>query len=274
MNDEKFVEMIENFDEIFYEVNQGYAADFLPFLLPFHRKNLERMNTLAHKIREFVEDKVIESRYEDFDVEADPNDYVDSLIKHVKSGQGSELPWNTALFALEDIVVNEPEVQRRIQEEIEEVVGDRALTIGDRTAMPYTEATIFEAIRLIASPIVPRVANQDSSIDGYRIEKNTVLFLNNYDLSMSEKLWDKPEQFLPERFIKGNRLVKPEHFLPFGGGRRSCMGYKMVQLVSFGILGGFLQNYTILPAENETYKVPIGSLALTKDTFKFRFIRR
>lgn len=101
-----------------------------------------------------------------------------------------------------------------------------------------------------------------------------MLFLNNYDLSMSDKLWDRPEEFLPERFLKANRLVKPDHFLPFGGGRRSCMGYKMVQLVSFGILGGFLQNYTILPAENESYKVPIGSLALAKDTFKFRFARR
>lgn len=91
---------------------------------------------------------------------------------------------------------------------------------------------------------------------------------------MSESLWERPEKFEPERFIKDNRLVKPEHFLPFGGGRRSCMGYKMVQLVSFGILGGLLQKYTILPAQLESYNVPVGSLALPKNTFKFRFAAR
>lgn len=91
---------------------------------------------------------------------------------------------------------------------------------------------------------------------------------------MSEKLWEDPELFKPERFIVNNHVVKPEHFLPFGGGRRSCMGYKMVQLVSFGILTGLLQNFNILPIDNESYKVPVGSLALPKGTFRFKFVRR
>lgn len=179
-----FTEMVDNFDEIFYEVNQGYAADFLPFLIPLHKKNLKRVNGLTHKIRDFILTEVIEDRYEKYNVQSDPTDYVDSLIRHVKSGETAEFSWDTALFALEDIIgghsavgnfllklfaflVREPEVQRRIQAEIDEIVGDeRDLTIADRPNMPYTEAAIFEAIRLIASPIVPRVANQDSSING------------------------------------------------------------------------------------------------------------
>lgn len=111
-------------------------------------------------------------------------------------------------------------------------------------------------------------------VTGYKIEKGSLLFLNNYELSMSTELWEEPEKFKPERFLRDGKLVKPEHFLPFGGGRRSCLGYRMVQLIGFGILGGFLQNFTIAPVENERYKVPIGSLALEKDTFKFNFVRR
>lgn len=111
-------------------------------------------------------------------------------------------------------------------------------------------------------------------VSGYKIEKGSLLFLNNYDLSMSDELWDQSEKFMPERFLKDGKLVKPEHFLPFGGGRRSCLGYRMVQLIAFGILGGFLQNFIIAPVETEKYKVPIGSLALKKDTFKFKFVRR
>lgn len=109
---------------------------------------------------------------------------------------------------------------------------------------------------------------------GYRIKKDTVIFLNNLDLSMSEKLWEEPEKFRPERFVSNGRLLKPEHFLPFGGGRRSCMGYRMVQLVGFGFLSRLLQNYSIRPVEGEGYGVPVGSLALPRDTFAFRFVRR
>lgn len=313
-DDNSFGRMIENFDDIFWEVNQGYAADFLPFLMPLHHNNLAKMNALTHEIRDFVLEKVIGDRYENFNNE-EPADYVESLIQYIKNQEASELTWDAALFALEDVIgghsavgnfliklfgflVNEPEVQKRMQEEIDAVArtedGFNNIKISDRVELPYTEGAIFEAIRLIASPIVPRVANQDSSINGkkfhlhkknnnqpfffcnvgYRIKKDTVIFLNNLDLSMSDKLWDEPEKFKPERFISNGRLVKPEHFLPFGGGRRSCMGYRMVQLVSFGILSRLLQSFTIQPIEREEYRVPIGSLALPKKTFAFRFVRR
>lgn len=183
VQDERFVKTIENFDEIFFEVNQGYVADFLPFLTPLLKKNMERMKCLTHEIRQFVEDEIIEKRFDEFDSESEPADYVEGLIKYVKKGD-ADFDWNTALFALEDIIgghaavsnfltqvfaflVKEPHVQKKIQEEIDENVGkNKTVTIGDRNVMPYTEATIFEAVRMIASPIVPRVANRDSSING------------------------------------------------------------------------------------------------------------
>jgi len=43
-DDPNFVKMVENFDEVFYEVNQGYAADFLPFLMPFYQKMMQVSN--------------------------------------------------------------------------------------------------------------------------------------------------------------------------------------------------------------------------------------
>lgn len=178
--DESFKKLIENFDDIFNEVNQGYAADFLPFLMPLHRNNLRRINGLTHEIRSIILDKVIEDRYDNYNGEQ-PKDYVESLIQYVKNNK--DFSWNTALFALEDILgghsavgnflvklfaflANEPHVQKKIQKEIDEKIGTRDITIFDKSLTPYTEATVFEAVRLIASPIVPRVANQTSSIGG------------------------------------------------------------------------------------------------------------
>lgn len=183
-NDSKTMKTIEAFDEIFWEVNQGYAADFLPFLLPFHNKNLKRMNDLTEYIREYITNYIIEDRYNNYAGE-EPTDYVESLIRSVKMEESPDMDWNAAMFALEDIIgghsavgnflmkvlgylVTNPEAQMKIQEEIDEVLkdGNGDVSIFDRNQMPYSESVIFEAIRLIASPIVPRVANQDSSVNG------------------------------------------------------------------------------------------------------------
>ncbi|XP_066261781.1 cytochrome P450 307a1-like [Euwallacea similis] len=296
--DSNFGKMVEDFDEVFYEVNQGYAADFLPFLLPLHQRKMQRMNALTHEIRNFVNTEVIKNKFETYDVDLEPSDYLESLIRYVKMQNNnddqkhSSMDWETALFALEDIIgghcavgnfltrlfaflVHEPQVQQKIQKEIDTFIGsERAVSISDRNQLVYTEAVIYEAIRLISSPIVPRVANQTSSIGGYKIEKGTVLFLNNYHLNMSEQLWESPEKFVPERFIRQEKLFKPEHFLPFGGGRRSCMGYKLVQLISFGILAAVMQNFNLKPLECENYRIPGGSLAIKKKTFSFKLEQR
>lgn len=91
---------------------------------------------------------------------------------------------------------------------------------------------------------------------------------------MSEELWDEPEAFKPERFIQSGRLIKPDHFLPFGAGRRSCMGYKMVQMVSFSILSSVMQQFTLVPLNGATIKIPAGSLAMPEDSYEFQFVAR
>lgn len=91
---------------------------------------------------------------------------------------------------------------------------------------------------------------------------------------MSSELWQSPEEFNPDRFVQQGRLLKPEHFLPFGGGRRSCMGYKLVQYLSFAILATLLKNYTLVPVENDDYTIPVGNLALPEQSFHLRFEKR
>lgn len=293
--DKGFTKMINNFDKIFYEVNQGYAADFLPFLLPiFHKKNLKQMESWSHEIRAFIVDNIIENRKENWTNCDEKIDYVDTLIDHVQQNAVPKIEWDTALFALEDIIgghsavgnflikvfgyiSQHSNVQRMMQQEIDEILMKKSHTSGinlcDRNDMPYADAVILEALRLIASPIVPHVANQDSTIGEYLVEKDTMIFLNNYDLSMSETLWNEPETFMPDRFIQNGRVVKPDFFLPFGGGRRSCMGYKMVQFLSFSILTSIMEKYNIEPIAEINVKV--GSLAVgDASSYTFKFVPR
>jgi len=176
--------MIDNFDKVFYEVNQGYAADFMPFLMPLHQRNMTRMANWSHEIRKFMEKNIIGDRLASWRSVIPEEDYVDCLINHVKTDGEPKLTWDMAMFALEDIVgghsavgnllvkilgylVTRPHVQKIAQMEIDGIeVPGKFVGLENRGNMPYTEAIILEAIRLIASPIVPHVANQDSSIAG------------------------------------------------------------------------------------------------------------
>ncbi|KAG8240091.1 hypothetical protein J437_LFUL019671 [Ladona fulva] len=302
--DPAFSRMVTDFDAIFHEVNQGYAADFLPWLLPLHGRHLARLSSWSHRIRGFMMEALVGGRVEEWEAkkaennngEVEEKDYVDALVAHVRSEASPQMSWDTAMFALEDIIGGHsavgnmlikilafiavrPEVQERVKSELKAALGGekREIRISDRVVMPYTEAIVFEAIRLISSPIVPHVSNRDSTIGGYKVEKDTLIFMNNYDLNMSPELWDQPEAFKPERFlvrddtIGGYRLKKPDYFLPFGAGRRSCMGYKLVQYVSFVVLATILDQYKLVPIPGEDYSVKVGNLALPEDTYKFIF---
>lgn len=176
--------MVSNFDKVFYEVNQGYAADFIPFLMPLHRRNMARMANWSHKIREFVTSHVIGDRYSSWSQTIPEKDYVDCLINHIRNDNEPKMSLDTGLFALEDIIgghsaignlivkilgflATRPDVQKNAQNEIDQIAVDGVVVeLEHRGSMPYTESIILEAIRLIASPIVPHVASQDSSIGG------------------------------------------------------------------------------------------------------------
>lgn len=82
------------FDKIFWEVNQGRAYDFLPFLKPFYMKKLNEMQTLSGNIRHFMENDVIEGRFNEWKSGDEVGDYIDAMIDQVKSQQGNETDWN------------------------------------------------------------------------------------------------------------------------------------------------------------------------------------
>jgi cytochrome P450 len=118
-----------------------------------------------------------------------------------------------------------PDHQERVASEAT-AVGDRALTVDDLSALPFTVQVIQEALRLCppAAAII-RLATQDTVVDGFRIEKGTNLIVGIYALHRDPALWDAPETFDPARFdAERSRTRDRWQFLPFGAGARSCIG--------------------------------------------------
>lgn len=182
---DRFREFVRNFDDVFYEVNQGSACDFLPGLTPFYRWHFGKIRKWSEKIRGFMEKEIFDRRKEAWVPGTKPVDFVDNLLDAVTQPDRDDgFDLETGLFSLEDIIgghsaitnfiiktlgflVDRPDVQRRVQEEADAVVRTSgSIGLADRSQMPYTEAVVYESLRLIASPIVPHMANRDTSVDG------------------------------------------------------------------------------------------------------------
>lgn len=118
---------------------------------------------------------------------------------------------------------------------------------SDFTQLPYIEAIIKETFRLhpISTLLAPHYATEDCNIAGYDISKGTMVIVNTWSIGRDPKLWDVPEEFLPERFIGNEIEMTGSNFglLPFGSGRRRCPGYnlglKIVRTTLANLLHGF-----------------------------------
>ncbi|GBP41037.1 Farnesoate epoxidase [Eumeta japonica] len=188
---------------------------------------------------------------------------------------GFETVTNTLVFMLLHLVLK-PEVQRRVQEEIDRVIGSgRPPSLSDRTGMAYTEAVVLETLRIssIAPVGIPHMASDDAELGNYIIPKGTTVLLALYDLH-NEKNWKEPRVFKPERFLNANgALIQNDCFIPFGLGRRRCMGELLARSELFLFLTHLMQKFHILIPEGEPAPSPdpINGVSLSAMPFKAIF---
>ncbi|XP_063619467.1 probable cytochrome P450 304a1 [Cydia splendana] len=153
-----------------------------------------------------------------------------------------------------------PEIQDKIHEEIDRVVGrDRMPNLDDRKNMPYTEACLREMLRFETTvPLaVPHRCVVDTTLDGYHIAENTAVGVNLTSLHIDKDLWGDPEVFRPERFIKNGRLdVASDKSLPFGAGRRLCAGETYARQCMFQVFASFMQAFDVSTADGRPLTKP------------------
>ncbi|EUC41238.1 hypothetical protein COCMIDRAFT_40564 [Bipolaris oryzae ATCC 44560] len=175
--------------------------------------------------------------------------YMDSLISNqAKSGMsrdeiigigavlmdGGVKTTATFTHSLVLALINYPEFQRKAQEEIDTVVGpDRWPRLKDYENVPYIRAIVDEVIRFRTSaPVaIPHVSTEEVRYKGYRIPKDSVIFMNVHGIFHDPDFYDHPEEFRPERFLKTEFGTKPgvdmtgyRNNFTFGAGRRACPG--------------------------------------------------
>nr|CAH7744053.1 unnamed protein product [Callosobruchus chinensis] len=162
---------------------------------------------------------------------------------------GSETTSNSLGFSML-LMVLYPEVQRRVQDELDREVGrNRLPSLNDKPRLKYTEAVLMEIQRRtnIAPLGIAHRAVRDTNLGGYNVPEGTIVLTNLYSIHMNEKIWKEPLEFRPERFLddKNDVVVDEKHFMPFGIGKRRCLGETLGKANIFLFFTAVLHNFTI-----------------------------
>jgi len=185
-------------------------------------------NPREHRERtllKLIEDAVADPNMPEFDTQQ----ALDEIKQYLWAG--TETTALTLAWALYE-TSRKPEMAERIRAESVAVFGDREPNAADYSALAYTRAVIQETMR-IYPPVwgLIRVAVNDDVIGGKQIKAGDRVTLFCYGAHHNPKFWPDPEEFRPERWMGGNAKKQVKYsYIPFGAGKRSCIGGAMSQV--------------------------------------------
>uniref|UniRef100_G3MRD9 Cytochrome P450 n=1 Tax=Amblyomma maculatum TaxID=34609 RepID=G3MRD9_AMBMU len=143
---------------------------------------------------------------------------------------------------------NHPEVEAKVLEEIDGIFGDdkeRDVTIEDIKQLKYMECVFKESMRLYPPvPLIARNVDEDMKIGEHIVPRGTVAVVGIYFVQRHPKYFEKPDCFIPERFLD-TKDKNPYLYIPFSGGSRNCIGQRFANLEEKILLTQIMRRYTI-----------------------------
>ncbi|MFY0545153.1 cytochrome P450 [Brevibacillus sp. H7] len=141
------------------------------------------------------------------------------------------------------LLATHPEAEKKLQSELDEVLGGRTPTVEDIPRLAYVNQIISEAMRLYpAAWAISREVVDEVDIGGQTFHPGETLMMSQYVMHRNPKYYDNPDQFLPERFA-GDLLKRIPSFayFPFGGGPRICIGNNFARMEAALLLAAIAQ---------------------------------
>ena len=214
------------------------------------RSGMRSANVLAEIANDLIEERIqhghgdrddllrllMEARDEQTEQPMSRQQVLDELLTFVAAGHETTahgLSWMYYLLS------QNPSAREQMEAEVDEALDGRVPQAQDVERLPWTKACFEEAMR-IYPPVwhVQRVALADDVICGYAIPRGTRVFASIWSTHRDAAIWENPAGFDPRRWLGEAPKQRPRFsYLPFGGGRRVCIGQ-----------GFALMNATILAA--------------------------
>ncbi|XP_077229984.1 flavonoid 3'-monooxygenase CYP75B137-like isoform X2 [Tasmannia lanceolata] len=160
-------------------------------------------------------------------------------------------------------LLKHPHIMRKVQDELEQVVGKN--NVVEESHLPdlhYLDAVLKETHRLHpAIPfLVPRSPCETCNVGGYRVPKGCKIIINAWAIQRDPKTWKdalefKPDRFLTEEFKKCDIRGTDHRFIPFGSGRRMCIGLPLAERMYPYVLASLIHSFDWRWPEGTNYEL-------------------
>jgi cytochrome P450 len=153
-----------------------------------------------------------------------------------------------------------PEVERKLHEELDRVLGSRLPALEDVPNLRYTALVLKEGLRLYPPAwAMGRQSKEPFEVGGYSFPKNTYVLVCQWLMHRDPRFFPEPERFLPERWTED--FSPGFAYLPFGAGPRVCIGAAFANMEAALLLAGIAGRYRLFLEPNQTVR-PLTSITL------------
>jgi cytochrome P450 len=168
-------------------------------------------------------------------------DYRDTIMNFLFAGfetTAAALCWSLYCFA------KNPDEQEKIHQELDANKVERVEDWQERD-LPYLKLCMKEAMRLYP-PVwfYMRQCMEDDVIEGYKIRKGSIVMITPFVTHQHKDYWNNPQQFSPANFEKQQLQGKAFVYIPFGQGKRMCIGQGFANIQMHMILAELLSNFS------------------------------
>ncbi|XP_061700152.1 cytochrome P450 1B1-like [Syngnathoides biaculeatus] len=266
-DDAEFRALLQRVNDFGQTVGAGSLVDVMPWLQSFPNPVRSVFKNFKHLNKEFfsfVQSKVEEHRKTfNPEVTRDMSDAIIGVIDETKNDKGLSEDYtegtvadligagldtvSTALDWILLLLVKHPEIQTRLQQLVDEVVGPNRLpSVEDRGRLAPLDAFIYETMRFSSFvPItIPHSTTSDVTIEGLCIPKDTVVFINQWSINHDPLKWKDPQLFDPSRFLDENGALDKDltnNVMIFSAGKRRCIGDQIAKVEIFLFFAILLQ---------------------------------
>lgn len=131
--------------------------------------------------------------------------------------------------------------------ELDRVCPGRTPNIDDVEQLEWARAVIQETLRLYPPvPLLPRQAREADKIGDIPVEKGGLVMIVPWLMHRAADLWDRPNHFMPERFL-GDAKVNPFVYFPFAVGPRLCAGLNFGLSEAILCLAILVRKFEVIP---------------------------
>ena len=155
-------------------------------------------------------------------------------------------------------MIQHPEVQTNVRQELCQKIGMKKAKMSERSLIPYTEAVLHEISR--KSNILPmsvfHYSNSKFQAGSYEIPQDTIIIPLIGDVMNDPIHFPNPAKFHPERYLQEEenghlKFVPHPRVIPFGVGKRRCLGEIVARTSLFKFFTAIIQRYKIVSGQME-----------------------